>query len=130
MHYLMLHVPLYMAWQDSWNSDRWTCYENSLCSNVIYTRKFSIVRLFVVRLFTEYLTVKSLMYMYVGHTNTLNISYCLYYVQKTVVTTKSVEYMPFFLSFFFFINGGVWTFYAWLLQDVFLGVNIYLFSFI
>ncbi|CAN6551353.1 unnamed protein product [Malus baccata var. baccata] len=43
-------------------------------------------------------------------------------VMKTVVTTKSVEYMPFFLSFFFFINGGVWTFYAWLLQDVFLGV--------
>ncbi|KAB2599384.1 bidirectional sugar transporter SWEET17 [Pyrus ussuriensis x Pyrus communis] len=41
---------------------------------------------------------------------------------KTVVTTKSVEYMPFFLSFFFFLNGGVWTFYAWLFQDVFLGV--------
>ncbi|BBG93165.1 Nodulin MtN3 family protein [Prunus dulcis] len=26
---------------------------------------------------------------------------------KTVITTKSVEYMPFFLSFFFFLNGGV-----------------------
>ncbi|KAL6185993.1 hypothetical protein ACLB2K_042115 [Fragaria x ananassa] len=42
--------------------------------------------------------------------------------KKTVVTTKSVEYMPFWLSFFFFLNGGVWLFYAWLEQDYFLGV--------
>ncbi|KAK9933810.1 hypothetical protein M0R45_020985 [Rubus argutus] len=41
---------------------------------------------------------------------------------KTVVTTKSVEYMPFWLSFFLFLNGGVWLFYAWLQQDYFLGV--------
>ncbi|KAI5349484.1 hypothetical protein L3X38_002371 [Prunus dulcis] len=41
---------------------------------------------------------------------------------KTVITTTSVEYMPFFLSFFFFLNGGVWTLYAWLIRDVFLGV--------
>ncbi|EXC03956.1 Bidirectional sugar transporter SWEET17 [Morus notabilis] len=39
---------------------------------------------------------------------------------KTVVTTKSVEYMPFFLSFFFFLNGGIWTFYALLVRDYFL----------
>ncbi|KAK4427635.1 Bidirectional sugar transporter SWEET17 [Sesamum alatum] len=41
---------------------------------------------------------------------------------KRVVTTKSVEYMPFLLSFFFFLNGGVWTFYAVLVRDFFLGV--------
>ncbi|KAE8708794.1 Bidirectional sugar transporter SWEET16 [Hibiscus syriacus] len=41
---------------------------------------------------------------------------------KTVVTSKSVEYMPFFLSFFLFLNGGVWAFYAFLEQDIFLGV--------
>ncbi|XP_024027054.1 bidirectional sugar transporter SWEET17 [Morus notabilis] len=41
---------------------------------------------------------------------------------KTVVTTKSVEYMPFFLSFFFFLNGGIWTFYALLVRDYFLAV--------
>ncbi|PIN21556.1 Multitransmembrane protein [Handroanthus impetiginosus] len=41
---------------------------------------------------------------------------------KTVVTTKSVEYMPFLLSFFFFLNGGIWTFYAVLVRDWFLGV--------
>ncbi|KAJ0093830.1 hypothetical protein Patl1_25034 [Pistacia atlantica] len=41
---------------------------------------------------------------------------------KTVVTTKSVEYMPFFLSFFLFLNGGIWAFYALLLDDIFLGV--------
>ncbi|KAA8545189.1 hypothetical protein F0562_019922 [Nyssa sinensis] len=41
---------------------------------------------------------------------------------KTVVTTKSVEYMPFLLSFFLFLNGGIWTFFALLVQDWFLGV--------
>ncbi|KAM3378056.1 bidirectional sugar transporter SWEET17 [Capsicum galapagoense] len=43
-------------------------------------------------------------------------------VMKTVVTTKSVEFMPFLLSFFFFLNGGVWTLYAVLVADWFLGV--------
>ncbi|KAH1209136.1 Bidirectional sugar transporter SWEET17 [Glycine max] len=41
---------------------------------------------------------------------------------KTVVKTKSVEYMPFLLSFFFFLNGGVWLLYAVLVRDVILGV--------
>uniref|UniRef100_A0A5B7BQG6 Bidirectional sugar transporter SWEET n=1 Tax=Davidia involucrata TaxID=16924 RepID=A0A5B7BQG6_DAVIN len=41
---------------------------------------------------------------------------------RTVVTTKSVEYMPFFLSFFLFLNGGVWVFYALLVHDYFLAV--------
>ncbi|KAL5541882.1 hypothetical protein UlMin_009592 [Ulmus minor] len=41
---------------------------------------------------------------------------------KTVVTNKSVEYMPFFLSFALFLNGGIWTFYAFLVDDIFLGV--------
>lgn len=41
---------------------------------------------------------------------------------KTVVTTKSVEYMPFFLSFFLFLNGGIWTTYAVLAHDWFLFV--------
>ncbi|KAK8671149.1 hypothetical protein V6N13_037754 [Hibiscus sabdariffa] len=41
---------------------------------------------------------------------------------KTVVSSKSVEYMPFFLSFFLFLNGGIWAFYAFLEQDIFLGV--------
>ncbi|KAL2341778.1 hypothetical protein Fmac_009718 [Flemingia macrophylla] len=43
-------------------------------------------------------------------------------VMKTVVMTKSVKYMPFFLSFFFFLNGGVWLLYAVLVRDVILGV--------
>ncbi|CAL0301621.1 unnamed protein product [Lupinus luteus] len=41
---------------------------------------------------------------------------------KTVVTTKSVEYMPFFLSFFSFLNGGIWMLYAVLVHDIILGV--------
>jgi solute carrier family 50 protein (sugar transporter) len=43
-------------------------------------------------------------------------------VQKTVITTKSVEFMPFFLSFFLFLNGGIWATYAVLDRDIFLGV--------
>ncbi|XP_076960705.1 bidirectional sugar transporter SWEET17-like [Bidens hawaiensis] len=39
---------------------------------------------------------------------------------KLVLTTKSVEYMPFLLSLFLLLNGGVWTFYAILVQDWFL----------
>ncbi|XP_050273923.1 bidirectional sugar transporter SWEET16-like isoform X2 [Quercus robur] len=42
---------------------------------------------------------------------------------KTVVTTKSVEYMPFLLSFFSFLNGGIWTFYAVLVKDFFVGLS-------
>lgn len=41
---------------------------------------------------------------------------------KTVVTTKSVEFMPFFLSLSLFVNGGVWTVYALLTTDYFIGV--------
>ncbi|CAI9304533.1 unnamed protein product [Lactuca saligna] len=41
---------------------------------------------------------------------------------RLVVTTKSVKYMPFLLSLFLFLNGGVWTLYAFLVNDWFLGV--------
>uniref|UniRef100_A0A9I9EC42 Uncharacterized protein n=1 Tax=Cucumis melo TaxID=3656 RepID=A0A9I9EC42_CUCME len=41
---------------------------------------------------------------------------------KTVIKSKSVEYMPFMLSLFFFFNGGIWTFYAFLVHDWFLAV--------
>ncbi|CAN4111057.1 unnamed protein product [Withania somnifera] len=44
-------------------------------------------------------------------------------MRKTVVTTKSVEYMPFFLSFFLFLNGGAWTLYSLLVSDWFVGVS-------
>ena len=49
--------------------------------------------------------------------------------QKTVVTTKSVEFMPFMLSFFFFLNGGIWAFYALLVRDIFLGLSAFSFLF-
>ncbi|GJS59722.1 uncharacterized mitochondrial protein-like protein [Tanacetum coccineum] len=41
---------------------------------------------------------------------------------KTVIKTQSVEYMPFFLSFFQFLNGGIWATYALLVRDIFIGV--------
>ncbi|KAD4179400.1 hypothetical protein E3N88_27991 [Mikania micrantha] len=41
---------------------------------------------------------------------------------RLVWITKSVEYMPFLLSLFMFLNGAVWTFYAFLVQDWYLGV--------
>ncbi|XP_030547020.1 bidirectional sugar transporter SWEET16-like isoform X2 [Rhodamnia argentea] len=41
---------------------------------------------------------------------------------RTVIKTKSVEYMPFFLSFFLFLNAGVWSTYAVLVKDFYIGV--------
>ncbi|KAL5786790.1 hypothetical protein ACOSQ2_009182 [Xanthoceras sorbifolium] len=41
---------------------------------------------------------------------------------KTVVVTKSVEYMPFLLSFILFVNGAVWTVYAVYTKDLFIGI--------
>ncbi|KAK2965877.1 hypothetical protein RJ640_024719, partial [Escallonia rubra] len=42
---------------------------------------------------------------------------------RTVIKTESVEYMPFFLSFFQFLNGGVWSAYAVLIKDFYIGVS-------
>ncbi|KAF5204943.1 Bidirectional sugar transporter sweet4 [Thalictrum thalictroides] len=39
-------------------------------------------------------------------------------VMKLVITTKSVEYMPFFLSFASFANGICWTTYALIKFDI------------
>ncbi|XP_042009575.1 bidirectional sugar transporter SWEET4-like [Salvia splendens] len=41
-------------------------------------------------------------------------------IMKLVTTTKSVEFMPFFISFFSFINGLCWTTYALLKFDAFI----------
>lgn len=38
--------------------------------------------------------------------------------------TKSVEFMPFSLSFFLFLNGGVWSGYALLVKDYYIGVRL------
>ena len=43
-------------------------------------------------------------------------------MQRTVVKTRSVEYMPFSLSFFLFLNGGIWSVYSLLVKDYFIGV--------
>ncbi|KAK6140652.1 hypothetical protein DH2020_025610 [Rehmannia glutinosa] len=41
-------------------------------------------------------------------------------IMKLVITTKSVEYMPFFLSLFSFLNGVCWASYALIPFDPFL----------
>ncbi|KAM5571225.1 bidirectional sugar transporter SWEET4 [Rosa sericea] len=43
-------------------------------------------------------------------------------VMKLVITTKSVEYMPFFLSFASFANGLAWTAYALIRFDPFITI--------
>ncbi|OMP03249.1 SWEET sugar transporter [Corchorus olitorius] len=42
---------------------------------------------------------------------------------RTVIKTKSVEYMPFLLSFFLFLNAGVWSVYSLLIGDFFIGIS-------
>ncbi|KAG6434136.1 hypothetical protein SASPL_105758 [Salvia splendens] len=41
---------------------------------------------------------------------------------RRVIEMKSVKYMPFFLSFFQFLNGGVWSAYALVVKDYYIGV--------
>ncbi|XP_031382025.1 bidirectional sugar transporter SWEET4-like [Punica granatum] len=43
-------------------------------------------------------------------------------IMKLVITTKSVEYMPFFLSLASFANGLCWTIYAIIRFDIFIVV--------
>ncbi|PPS20439.1 hypothetical protein GOBAR_AA00123 [Gossypium barbadense] len=52
--------------------------------------------------------------------NELNYSYFVHL--STVVKTKSVEYMPFLLSLLLFLNAGVWSVYAVLVKDIYIGV--------
>ncbi|KAK4477858.1 hypothetical protein RD792_017121, partial [Penstemon davidsonii] len=44
---------------------------------------------------------------------------------STVVRTRSVEYMPFFLSFFSFLVALTWAIYAVLVRDIFIGVSYF-----
>lgn len=57
----------------------------------------------------------------------LFISWWIYVLQKKVITTKSVEYMPFYLSFTNTINGACWLIYGLLRFDINL-VVIYLYK--
>ncbi|EOA22771.1 hypothetical protein CARUB_v10003485mg [Capsella rubella] len=43
-------------------------------------------------------------------------------VMKMVIKTKSVEFMPFWLSFAAFLNAGVWTIYALMPFDPFIAI--------
>ncbi|KAF8034193.1 hypothetical protein BT93_C0466 [Corymbia citriodora subsp. variegata] len=44
-------------------------------------------------------------------------------IMKKVITTKSVKYMPFYLSLANFLNGCVWTAYALIKFDIFILVS-------
>ncbi|KAH7425499.1 hypothetical protein KP509_11G057800, partial [Ceratopteris richardii] len=44
-------------------------------------------------------------------------------VLRKVITTKSVEYMPFLLSLSIFVNGGTWVTYSFIVKDAFLRVS-------
>ncbi|XP_024526534.1 bidirectional sugar transporter SWEET4 [Selaginella moellendorffii] len=41
---------------------------------------------------------------------------------KLVIQTRSVQYMPFLLSLFVFLNSLVWTFYAVVTRDIFIAI--------
>ncbi|CAL0306737.1 unnamed protein product [Lupinus luteus] len=44
------------------------------------------------------------------------------FIMKKVITTRSVEYMPFTLSFFLTINAVMWFFYGLLLRDYYIAL--------
>ncbi|KAJ7563711.1 hypothetical protein O6H91_03G124100 [Diphasiastrum complanatum] len=43
-------------------------------------------------------------------------------IMKLVIQTRSVEYMPFLLSLFVFLNSMAWTSYALVTKDIFIGI--------
>uniref|UniRef100_A0A9I9CUT7 Bidirectional sugar transporter SWEET n=1 Tax=Cucumis melo TaxID=3656 RepID=A0A9I9CUT7_CUCME len=43
-------------------------------------------------------------------------------IMKRVIRTKSVEYMPFFLSFFLTLSATMWFFYGFFIKDLFIAL--------
>uniref|UniRef100_A0A453T424 Protein RUPTURED POLLEN GRAIN 1 n=1 Tax=Aegilops tauschii subsp. strangulata TaxID=200361 RepID=A0A453T424_AEGTS len=50
------------------------------------------------------------------------VNYVVYCLQGKVIRTKSVEYMPFFLSLVNFLNGCCWTAYALIKFDLYVAI--------
>lgn len=55
-----------------------------------------------------------------GPLHIYNFSCVDWFWQKKVITTKSVKYMPFYLSLTNFLNGSVWTAYALIKFDIYI----------
>lgn len=50
-------------------------------------------------------------------------------VQRKVIKTKSVEFMPFMLSFFLTLCAIMWFFYGFLIRDYYIAVRFLFFFF-
>lgn len=115
------HIWRQLATDIGWAIDghgEWPLPGRQIVLPIIIINLFCLVIQSVLFFFNFFLT---------DNINTVYNYWFMFVLQTTVVTTKSVEYMPFMLSFFFFLNGGIWAFYALLVGDIFLGVSVHFF---
>lgn len=94
----------------------WICAVFSVC---VFAAPLSIM----VNYLLFYLINQTFSNLYCYQFNYMRRDKCYVYVQRLVIKTKSVEYMPFSLSFFLTLCAIMWFFYGLLIKDYYVAVS-------
>lgn len=122
-------------WPTSPESIRGEYRSGCLCFHVLFStcccgKQFFSVKIiskFIKEIKCKLITKTIIIYIYTTsygfqHVN-WNILYHYCTLQKQVLVTKSVEFMPFYLSFFTLVSSVLWMAYGLLGRDLFIAVS-------